>query len=79
MATQETQDSMSLGMRRVRADFNPSNNDVVGYIKAQTGHLIDYCEAWLKEKDPRLAALAQTAYEEAAMWAVKAATSDNGE
>ncbi len=74
MVTQEGSD-LTLGMKRVRAEFNPSGDDVVDYIKAQTGHLINYCEAWLKEKDPRLAALAQTAYEEAAMWAVKAATS----
>lgn len=35
--------------------------------------MIDLCEQ-LKAKDGRLAALAQTSYEEAAMWAVKAAT-----
>ncbi|MEE9569297.1 MAG: hypothetical protein V3W37_07925 [Candidatus Binatia bacterium] len=74
---------MSLGTERVRTDFNPGilNEDtekqavalIVQHIKAKSADLIDYCEG-LKEKDPRLAALAQTAYEEAAMWAVKAAT-----
>ncbi len=45
----------------------------VDKLKRLTADLIDACEV-LKKKDPRLAALAQTAYEEAAMWAVKAAT-----
>jgi hypothetical protein len=35
--------------------------------------MIDLCET-LKAKDARLASLAQTHYEDAAMWAVKAAT-----
>jgi len=45
----------------------------VDQIKQKTAELIDLCEA-LKSADPRCAALAQTAYEEAAMWGVKAAT-----
>lgn len=65
---------MSLGSDRVRASFNPSNNDRVDEIKRRTAELIDICEQELKPLDGRLAALAQTAYEEAAMWAVKAAT-----
>lgn len=64
---------MSLGLQRVRADFNPSADNDVDRIKKWTATLIDLCDE-LKSKDPRLAALAQTAYEEAAMWAVKAAT-----
>lgn len=64
---------MTLGEERVRKAFNPSTNSAVDTIKQNTADLIDLCEG-LKEKDPRLAALAQTAYEEAAMWAVKAAT-----
>ena len=63
----------TLGDIRVRRDFNPSSNKDVELIKMGTAKLIDFCES-LKKKDPRLAALAQTAYEEAAMWAVKAAT-----
>ena len=63
----------TLGDIRVRRDFNPSSNQDVELIKMGTAKLIDFCES-LKKKDPRLAALAQTAYEEAAMWAVKAAT-----
>ena len=64
---------MSIGEDRVRVKFNPSAESVVDQIKQETAKLIDLCET-LKSLDPRLAALAQTSYEEAAMWAVKAAT-----
>jgi hypothetical protein len=66
---------MSIGAHRVREDFNPSGQGMVNKLKRYTADLIDLCEE-LKHKDPRLAALAQTAYEEAAMWAVKAATTE---
>ena len=65
--------SVSIGEQRVRVEFNPSANGVVDEIKQATARLINICES-LKEQDGRLAALAATAYEEAAMWAVKAAT-----
>lgn len=61
------------GEQRVRTEFNPANNGVVDQIKQKSAELINLCEE-LKAKDGRLASLAQTAYEEAAMWAVKAAT-----
>lgn len=64
---------MSTGEDRVRTKFNPSADGVVDQIKQKSAELIDLCEK-LKTKDARLAALAQTSYEEAAMWAVKAAT-----
>lgn len=64
---------MTIGEDRVRVEFNPSKDTVVDQIKQQTARLIDICEV-LKSKDPRLASLAQTHYEDAAMWAVKAAT-----
>lgn len=64
---------MSIGEDRVRVNFNVSGAGVIDDIKKRTAELIDLCEE-LKAKDPRLAALAQTSYEEAAMWAVKAAT-----
>jgi hypothetical protein len=64
---------MSIGEDRVRTKFNPSANSTVDQIKNKTAELIDICEL-IKPCDHRLAALAQTAYEEAAMWAVKAAT-----
>lgn len=66
---------MTIGEDRVRTKFNPSSISDVDTIKQQTAALIDMCEGLkAKAKDPRLIALAQTAYEEAAMWAVKAAT-----
>jgi len=63
----------TIGESRVRIDFNASASDVVADIKKKSAALIDLCET-LKTKDPRLASLAQTSFEEAAMWAVKAAT-----
>jgi hypothetical protein len=66
-------DGMSMGAQRVRESFNPSGDVMVDKIKRYTADLIDLCVE-LNDKDPRLAALAMTAYEEAAMWAVKAAT-----
>lgn len=65
---------MTIGEDCVRTSFNPSNDSIVDQIKQKSAELIDLCED-LKFKDPRLVALAQTAYEEAAMWAIKAATS----
>jgi hypothetical protein len=64
---------LSVGEVRVRTTFNPSNDNVVDQIKQKSAELINICEQ-LKVRDGRLASLAQTAYEEAAMWAVKAAT-----
>ena len=66
---------MTIGERRVRVGLNPGKRVVVEEIKAKTADLIDICEG-LKRLDPRLAALAQTVYEEAALWAVKAAPAD---
>ena len=64
---------MTIGEDRVRIKFNPSADTLVDQIKNKSAELIDLCEG-LKQKDPRLASLAQTHYEDAAMWAVKAAT-----
>lgn len=63
----------SFGERIVRTDFNPANNGVVDQIKQKTAELINLCDE-LKEQDGRLASIAITTYEQAAMWAVKAAT-----
>lgn len=63
----------TIGEVRVRTEFNPDKNDLVDQIKQKSADMINLCED-LKAKDGRLASLAQTAYEEAAMWAVKAAT-----
>jgi hypothetical protein len=63
----------TIGEQRVRTEFNVTNNSTVDVIKQKTAELINLCEE-LKSKDGRLASLAQTEFESAAMWAVKAAT-----
>jgi hypothetical protein len=68
---------MTLGEYRVGITFNPSNNALVDQIKQQSARLIDLCETMKSGSDTekiRLIALAQTNFEDAAMWAVKAAT-----
>jgi hypothetical protein len=68
---------MSLGEDRVRVTFNPGNNDAVAELKQRTAELIDIVEALKAEGQPelnRLVALAQTCFEDGAMWAVKAMT-----
>ena len=65
--------TITIGEQRVRTSFNPSQDDTVSQIKQKTAELINLCEE-LKAKDARLASIAQTQYEDAAMWAVKAAT-----
>jgi hypothetical protein len=70
---------MSLGTERVRLNFNPSKDDLVGQIKQKTAELIDLCnqhQDGLRTEVARCWALAMTHYEDAAMWAVKAATAD---
>ena len=64
---------MSVGGTRVRESFNPSQDNKVDKIKRWSADCIDFCEEH-KDLDPRLAALAMTAFEEAAMWAVKLVT-----
>ena len=46
---------------------------IVDQIKQKTAELINLVDS-VKHRDPRLCALACTAYEEAAMWAVKTVT-----
>ena len=66
---------MTTGTERVRLSFNPSGIESVDAIKQATADLIDACEDFKTNGErSRCAALAQTAYEEAAMWAVKAAS-----
>jgi hypothetical protein len=64
---------MTKGEQLVRVDFNVANLDSVTDVKVKTAELINFVEA-NKELDGRLAALAITAYEEAAMWSVKLLT-----
>ena len=68
----------TLGEQRVRTDFNVTANDNVALIKKHSAELINICEI-LKALNPagektRALSLAQTKFEEAAMWAVKGAT-----
>ena len=67
---------MTKGGYRVGINFNPSNDSIVDQIKQKAADLIDLIETIPADTAdrPRLKALAQTAIEEAAMWAVKAAT-----
>ena len=68
---------MSIGTDRVRVSFNPSSDAHIDDIKRRTAELIDLCDGIKQGAGPeqaRLAALAMTQYEDAAMWAVKAAT-----
>jgi len=70
---------MSIGAERVRLKFNPSENVNVKAIKEKSAELIDLCEKLRNEgsadgEQQRLWSLAQTHYEDAAMWAVKAVT-----
>mgnify|MGYP003348176891 CR=1 FL=1 len=68
----------TIGENRVRVKFNPAQSGVVDEIKQKTAELINLCRnietAFAPPEQERLIALAMTAYEEAAMWAVKAAT-----
>lgn len=63
---------MTEGEYRVGIGFNPSADNMVDQIKLKTADLIDLIAE--SGKDGRCTALAQTAYEEAAMWAVKSVT-----
>ena len=74
---------MTKGEYRVGINFNPSNDDMVAKIKRAAADLIDLIDDIERhparidmrfEEINRLKALAQTHIEDAAMWAVKAAT-----
>lgn len=74
---------MTKGEYRVGISFNPSGDDKVGQIKRAAADLIDLIDTIEAPENGigpggaevmRLRALAQTAVEDAAMWAVKAAT-----
>ena len=71
--------STTLGESRVRIKFNPSESSTVGQLKQKSAELITLCEELRNAgsadgEQQRLWRCAQTAYEEAAMWATKAAT-----
>lgn len=63
----------TVGEKIVRADFNPNGNTLVNSFKTNVAAIIDQVDA-IRDMDPRLAALAITHLEIAAMFAVKLAT-----
>jgi len=73
---------MSYGDDRIRTTFNPSGIPEVHYFKDKAAEVIDKLEGMRGDRDTneyspekqRLISLAQTGYEQACMWAVKAAT-----
>lgn len=73
--------TLTKGEYRVGISFNPSADDKVGRLKSMAAAMIDFIEG-LPDGEAgqhaaevrRLKALAQTHVEDAAMWAVKAAT-----
>jgi hypothetical protein len=67
---------MTKGEYRVGINFNPDGHSQVNGVKQITAGLIDELEPLVEARGEagRCAAIAQTKYEEAAMWAVKAIT-----
>lgn len=74
---------VTLGESRVRVSFNVSGSTLVERFKQKSAELINVLEQMRAINNPgtkvnpefeRLLSLAQTDYESAAMWAVKAAT-----
>lgn len=80
--------SPTIGESRVRTSFNTANSDKVTEIKNKSAELIDMMEEFKEyevlrvtgtdldadKERMRVIEIAQTNYESAAMWAVKAAT-----
>lgn len=86
MSEQTEERQLTLGEKRVRRNFNPSASAAVEDLKSLQARFIDYLEAVKKNvlgempeaergELVRLISLAQTHAEDAAMWAVKAVTS----
>ena len=77
--TKNNTPELTLGEKRVRTSFNVSASSEVDTIKQDTAKLIDRVKSLegngtISGEKARLISLAMTAYEEAAMWAVKAVT-----
>lgn len=68
-------EGLTLGEKRLRRKSNTSLGEPADSILRLSADLIDLCEQH-KDKEPRLAALAQTHYEEASMWAMKLVTTE---
>jgi hypothetical protein len=67
------QRELTKGEAMVRLGFNPGGDPDVVKIKAAAAACIDMVERF-RDRDGRCCALAQTAFEDAAMWAVKCIT-----
>lgn len=69
-------ETLTLGQYRIGVDFNPGGNLEVNEIKVIMAEMIDRMEKFKANGSEvaRVAAAAQTAIEDAAMWCVKAAT-----
>lgn len=75
---------LTIGEKRVRTEFNPEGVGNVNFIKEKTAELINVLEefktderhkGFMDSEVIRVISIAQTTYEDAAMWAVKAVTS----
>lgn len=75
----------TLGEKRVRVEFNPQKGEIIQDIKQATAELINLLEDFRNAvpygnppnpEFQRLITIAQQEYENAAMWAVKAVTTD---
>lgn len=82
MSQTEVKREQTLGEARVRTSFNPSDAGNVSFIEQKTAELINVLEAYKTDErykhsseTLRLISIAQTSFEEAAMWGVKAVTS----
>lgn len=74
----------TLGQIRVETESDITKADDISLIKQQTANLIDMLEdlrkdnrAMIDQEKQRLISIAQSKYEEAAMFAVKALTTEN--
>jgi len=76
---------LTLGQRRVKAEFNPAKNGLVDQLKNKSAELIDLIETMrsagtqaekVSGEKHRLLAIAQTEVETACMYAVKANFTD---
>jgi hypothetical protein len=76
MISEREMGEQTMGELLVRTQFNPSGEGIVYDLKRYTAAIIDLVDKipQVGPQSGRLKALAITAYEEAAMWAVKAAT-----
>jgi len=78
--TDAPQRSLTLGESRVRITFNPGQHNQVNELKQLAAEFIDLCNHLkspsANSEEARLWALAMTHAEDAAMWAVKAVTTN---